>query len=209
MNVGHGAALSQKRIDQNSEPGKALQKVVQVKLKDFLGQDYADDVLPLYIVVMLAHGNQADLVADNLEAFLGQAPAQLFVQWYASKLIPPLAYRQYGVPTRDLLAGCSSISQNQERNMQHHITRATDLQHLLRLTTVRRRRLALRTVKPAQWKMMKDLNQGSHIVEQSLSASSPVLVDRTICMSARLTPAFTESAVACVLQSRRSFTCTN
>jgi len=97
MNVGHGAALSQKRIDQNSEPGKALQKVVQVKLKDFLGQDYADDVLPLYIVVMLAHGNQADLVADNLEAFLGQAPAQLFVQWYASKLIPPLAYRQYGV----------------------------------------------------------------------------------------------------------------
>lgn len=90
MSVGHGAALSQKRIDQNSEPGKALQKVVQVKLKDFLGQDYADDVLPLYIVVMLAHGNQADLVADNLEAFLGQAPAQLFVQWYASKLIPPL-----------------------------------------------------------------------------------------------------------------------
>ena len=90
MSVGHGAALSQKRIDQNSEPGKALQKVVQVKLKDFLGQDYADDVLPLYIVVMLAHGNQADLVADNLEAFLGQAPAQLFVQWYASKLTPPL-----------------------------------------------------------------------------------------------------------------------
>ncbi|DBA80348.1 TPA: hypothetical protein ACH3X2_007295 [Trebouxia sp. C0005] len=81
MNAGYGAALSQKRIDQNSEPGKALQKVVQVKLKDFLGQDYADDVLPLYIVVMLAHGNQADLVADNLEAFLGQAPAQLFVQW--------------------------------------------------------------------------------------------------------------------------------
>ncbi|DBA73496.1 hypothetical protein WJX77_009911 [Trebouxia sp. C0004] len=81
MNVGHGATLSQKRIDQNSEPGRALQKVVQLKLKDFLGQDYADDVLPLYIVVMLAHGNQADLVADNLEAFLGQAPAQLFVQW--------------------------------------------------------------------------------------------------------------------------------
>ena len=81
MSLDQNAALPQRRIDQNSEPGKALQRVVQVKLKDFLGQDYADDVLPLYIVVMLAHGNQAELVADNLEAFLGHAPAQLFVQW--------------------------------------------------------------------------------------------------------------------------------
>ena len=71
------------RIDQNSEQGKALQQVIQVKLKDFLGADYADDVLPLYIVVMLAHGNQADLVTDNLEAFLGQAHAEHFVRWYA------------------------------------------------------------------------------------------------------------------------------
>lgn len=76
---------SRKRIDQNSEQGKALQQVVQVKLKDFLGPEYADDVLPLYIVVMLAHGNQADLVADNLEAFLGQAHAELFVQWYVNQ----------------------------------------------------------------------------------------------------------------------------
>jgi len=90
------------------------------------------------------------------------------------------AHYQHGVSTRDLFAGCSSISQNQERNMPHQITRATDLRHLLRLTTVRRRRLALRTVKPAQWKKMKDLNQGSHIVKQSLTASSFVLVDRTI-----------------------------
>ena len=78
----HEGLQSRKRIDQNSEQGKALQQVVQVKLKDFLGPEYADDVLPLYIVVMLAHGNQADLVADNLEAFLGQAHAELFVQWY-------------------------------------------------------------------------------------------------------------------------------
>ena len=189
MNLGYGASLSQKRIDQNSEPGKALQKVVQVKLKDFLGQDYADDVLPLYIVVMLAHGNQADLVADNLEAFLGQAPAQLFVQWYTSKLTPPLHINNGAFANLDTCAGCSSISQNQERNMPHQITRATDLRHLLRLTTVRRKSLALRTVKPAQWKKTKDLNQGSHIVEQSLTASSSVLVDRTICMSSRPIPA--------------------
>lgn len=63
--------------------------------------------------------------------------------------------------------------------MPHQITRATDLRHLLRLTTVRPRRLALRTVKPAQWKKTKDLNQGSHIVKQSLTASSPVLKDYT------------------------------
>ena len=79
----NGGGLSAKRIDQNSEQGKALQQVVQTKLKDFLGTDYADDVLPLYIVVMLAHGNQADLVAESLEAFLGQSFAELFVQWYA------------------------------------------------------------------------------------------------------------------------------
>lgn len=80
----HAAGPPAKRIDQNSEQGKALQQVVQVKLKDFLGTDYADDVLPLYIVVMLAHGNQADLVAENLEAFLGQGQAELFVQWYVT-----------------------------------------------------------------------------------------------------------------------------
>lgn len=80
---GVGMSAAAKRIDQNSEQGKALQQVVQTKLKDFLGADYADDVLPLYIVVMLAHGNQADLVAESLEAFLGQGHAELFVQWYA------------------------------------------------------------------------------------------------------------------------------
>lgn len=73
------------RVDQKSEQGKALQQVIQNKLKDFLGSDYADDVLPLYIVVMLAHGNQADLVADNLEAFLGRAFADQFTHWCACK----------------------------------------------------------------------------------------------------------------------------
>ena len=81
MSNSHDVVLPAKRIDQNSDQGKALQQVIQVKLKDFLGADYADDVLPLYIVVMLAHGNQADLVADNLEAFLGHAHAELFVSW--------------------------------------------------------------------------------------------------------------------------------
>ena len=71
------------RIDQKSDQGKALQQVIQAKLKDFLGKEYADDVLPLYIVVMLAHGNEADLVADNLEAFLGKAYADQFTQWCA------------------------------------------------------------------------------------------------------------------------------
>lgn len=207
MNAGYGAALSQKRIDQNSEPGKALQKVVQVKLKDFLGQDYADDVLPLYIVVMLAHGNQADLVADNLEAFLGQAPAQLFVQWYASKLTPPWhMVNMVCVSTCDTFAGCSSISPNQERDMPHRITRATDLRHLLRLTTVRQRGLALRTVKPAQWRKTKDLNQGSRAVIDCHKLCTSGQNHTQVVGPHQL---LLESAVAWFLQSRGSSTCTN
>ena len=54
-------------IDQNSEGGRALQRVLQQQLKDYLGQDYNDDVLPLYIVVMLAHGTTQALVTENLE----------------------------------------------------------------------------------------------------------------------------------------------
>lgn len=69
------------RIDQNSEQGVELQGVVQRKLKDFLGAEYADDVLPLYIVVMLAHGNNHYLVAENLEAFLGANDSVEFVKW--------------------------------------------------------------------------------------------------------------------------------
>ena len=69
------------RIDHNSDQGKACQTAVKTKLKDYLGQEYADDVLPLYIVVMLAHGNSAALVAENLEAFLGKNDAVSFTQW--------------------------------------------------------------------------------------------------------------------------------
>jgi hypothetical protein len=72
------------RIDQNTEQGQALQKVVQTQLKDYLGTDYSDDVLPLYIVVMLAHGNKQELVAENLEAFLGANDANQFAKWYAT-----------------------------------------------------------------------------------------------------------------------------
>lgn len=69
------------RMDHNSDQGKALQEVIKTKLKDYLGQEYADDVLPLYIVVMLAHGNSAALVAENLEAFLGKNDATGFTLW--------------------------------------------------------------------------------------------------------------------------------
>ena len=90
------AASANRRIDQKSEAGKALQQVVRVKLKDLLGPDYADDVLPLYIVVMLAHGNEADLVSDNLEAFLGKAFASQFTKWCAQ---PPAQLNQRAVST--------------------------------------------------------------------------------------------------------------
>lgn len=68
-------------IDQTSEAGKQLQAVVKSELKGYLGKDYDDDVLPLYIVVMLAHGNQEALVAENLDAFLGKEKAPLFATW--------------------------------------------------------------------------------------------------------------------------------
>lgn len=68
-------------IDQTTEGGKQLQAVVKIELKQYLGKDYDDDVLPLYIVVMLAHGNEQPLVAENLDAFLGKEKAVLFAEW--------------------------------------------------------------------------------------------------------------------------------
>ncbi len=68
-------------IDQYSEQGKLLQQVVLIKLRDFLGPAYNDEVLPLYIVVMLAHGNPEKLVAESLEAFLGADQAVTFATW--------------------------------------------------------------------------------------------------------------------------------
>lgn len=68
-------------INQDTEPGKQLQAVIKAELKNYLGKEYDDDVLPLYIVVMLAHGNQETLVAENLDAFLGGEKAGLFAAW--------------------------------------------------------------------------------------------------------------------------------
>lgn len=68
-------------IDQTTAEGKALQAMVKVELRNYLGSEYNDDVLPLYIVVMLAHGNHQPLVAENLEAFLGQEKAAAFAGW--------------------------------------------------------------------------------------------------------------------------------
>ncbi len=39
-------------------------------------------VLPLYIVVMMAHQTQEHVVAENLEAFLGTNAAD-FTSWWA------------------------------------------------------------------------------------------------------------------------------
>ena len=69
-------------IDQTTPGGRLLQAVVKQELKQYLGQDYNDDVLPLYIVVMLAHGNQLSLVKENLVAFLGSEKSETFADWY-------------------------------------------------------------------------------------------------------------------------------
>ena len=76
-------------IDQTTEGGQLLQAVVKEELKNYLGQDYNDDVLPLYIVVMLAHGNQLPLVKENLVAFLGKEKSGAFADWYALPRSPP------------------------------------------------------------------------------------------------------------------------
>ena len=68
-------------VEQDSPQGKALQAAVQAKLRDYLGEQYNDDVLPLYIVVMLAHGNDEALVASNLVEFLQEGPAAQFAAW--------------------------------------------------------------------------------------------------------------------------------
>ena len=148
----HDVVLPAKRIDQNSEQGKALQQVVQVKLKDFLGADYADDVLPLYIVVMLAHGNQADLVAENLEAFLGQAHADLFVKWCVVPFWPMILLFMHLVKSvRRLCIGCFSILPRLVTNMQYLTTQTAKPQRPLRVTSIPQTMRVQRTVKLVQW----------------------------------------------------------
>ena len=78
-------ALASKRsrkrslIDHKAEQGRQLHAVVKGELRNYL--DYSNDVLPLYIVVMLEKGYQEATVAKNLEAFLGAASASGFAQW--------------------------------------------------------------------------------------------------------------------------------
>ena len=66
-------------IDHKAEGGRQLHSVVKGELTNYL--DYSNDVLPLYIVVMLARGFHEGVVAENLEAFLGAERAGQFTQW--------------------------------------------------------------------------------------------------------------------------------
>jgi hypothetical protein len=67
-------------IDHTAEGGKELQAVVKQELTGYL--EYSNDNLPLYIVVMLAQGNQQSLIARNLYEFLGAQKAGRFASWY-------------------------------------------------------------------------------------------------------------------------------
>eukprot|EP00884_Botryococcus_braunii_P020176 jgi/Botrbrau1/6842/Bobra.152_2s0005.2 len=69
------------RIDAHAPQGQELQNLVKEKLREYLGSDYNDDVLPLYIVVMLQHGNNEALITENLQAFLGDAHSGAFSSW--------------------------------------------------------------------------------------------------------------------------------
>jgi PWI domain len=69
------------KIDAHSPKGRELQNVVKEKLREYLGAEYNDDVLPLYIVVMLQHGNNEALITENLQAFLGESHSAHFSSW--------------------------------------------------------------------------------------------------------------------------------
>ena len=88
--------------------GKALQAVIQGKLKetDFLGPDYADTVLPLYITVMLAHNNTQQTIADSLKAFLGAEKAPLFSSWCAAACNHPSLWRPSPSGSLQTWTGC-------------------------------------------------------------------------------------------------------
>ena len=65
-------------IDHKAEGGKRLHALIKRQLLGYL--DYSNDVLPLYIVVMLAKGFSEAKAAQHLEAFLG-SDAGRFAQW--------------------------------------------------------------------------------------------------------------------------------
>ena len=66
-------------IDHRAEGGRQLRSVVKGELTKYL--DYSNDVLPLYIVVMLARGFHQAVVTENLEAFLGAERGGQLTQW--------------------------------------------------------------------------------------------------------------------------------
>ena len=66
-------------IDHKAEGVKQLHSVVKGELINY--PDYSNDVLPLYIVVMLARGFHEAAVAENLEAFLGADKAGQSTHW--------------------------------------------------------------------------------------------------------------------------------
>ena len=54
---------------------------LQGKLREYLGATFDDHTLPLYIAVMLNHGNGQAQVAENLVEFLQEEPASSFSAW--------------------------------------------------------------------------------------------------------------------------------
>jgi len=50
-------------------------------------------VLPLYIVVMMAHQTQEKVVAENLEAFLGNNATEFTAWWVAAPHVLPCLSR--------------------------------------------------------------------------------------------------------------------
>jgi hypothetical protein len=66
-------------MDHKTEEGKELQALIKKELRGYL--EYSNDVLPRYIIVMLAQGTQQALVVESLEAFLGTEKASQFAEW--------------------------------------------------------------------------------------------------------------------------------
>jgi len=65
-------------IDHGAKGGKELHAVC-MELTNYL--EYSNDVLPLYIVVMLEQGYHEAAVAEDLDVFLGDENAGQFAQW--------------------------------------------------------------------------------------------------------------------------------
>jgi len=66
-------------IDHKAAGGRELHSVIKAELSGYL--EYSNDVLPLYIVVMLARDYSEAMVAEDLDVFLGTPNAGHFAQW--------------------------------------------------------------------------------------------------------------------------------